>query len=84
MLIIPSLQLLGAHKRHKLQGSQSHLLLGEVPQDILAPSHSWLILQCSPYVTSLSPGFSVTAKHRDSCAPAALVMASMGTSSCQL
>lgn len=78
----PILQLLGAHKGHKLQGSQSHLLLGEVPQDILAPQAAAAV----PYVTPLSPGFPVTAEHRDSCAPApaALVMASMGTSACQL
>lgn len=61
MLIISFLQLLGAHKGHKLQGSRSHLLLGEVQQDILAPPHPRLMLQCCPYVPSLSPGFPVTA-----------------------
>lgn len=66
--IIPFLQLLGAHKGHKLQGSQSHLLLGAVPQDILAPAHPRLMLQCCPCVTPVSPGFPVTAEHRDSCA----------------
>lgn len=81
--IIPFLWLLGAHKGPKPQGSQRHLLLGEIP-----PSHPGGMLQCClhasgdtavPWLSGDSPSTGNKPQ-----LPATLVRLSMQTSACRL